>query len=142
VVSVCGPVWEHYLEYWKLSKRNPSSSRVLFLKYEEMMAQPARHVRKLAEFTKEEESGGVVEEVVRLCSFQNLKDLPVNTHGVSGQIGAAVANPFKNSLWFRSGKVGDWENHLTRERARKLDCIVEDKLKGSGLTLSFDRKIS
>jgi hypothetical protein len=61
---------------------------------------------------------------------------------VSGQIGAAVANPFKNSLWFRSGKVGDWENHLTRERARKLDCIVEDKLKGSGLTLSFDRKIS
>jgi hypothetical protein len=23
-----------------------------------------------------------------------------------------------------------------------LDCIVEDKLKGSGLTLSFDRKIS
>jgi len=134
VVSVCGPVWEHYLEYWKLSKRNPSSSRVLFLKYEEMMAQPARHVRKLAEFTEEEESGGVVEEVVRLCSFQNLKDLPVNTHGVSGQIGAAVANPFKNSLWFRSGKVGDWENHLTQEMARRLDCIVEEKLKGSGLT--------
>jgi hypothetical protein len=138
-VSVCGPFWEHYLEYWKLSKRNPSSSRVLFLKYEEMMAQPARHVRKLAEFlgvpfTEEEESGGVVEEVVRLCSFQNLKDLPVNTHGVSGQIGAAVANPFKNSLWFRSGKVGDWENHLTQEMARRLDCIVEEKLKGSGLT--------
>ena len=110
-VSVCGPVWEHYLEYWKLSKRNPSSSRVLFLKYEEMMAHPARHVRKLAEFlgvpfTEEEESGGVVEEVVRLCSFQNPKDLAVNTHGVSGQIGAAVANPVKNSLWFRSGKVG------------------------------------
>ncbi|XP_066350677.1 cytosolic sulfotransferase 5-like [Miscanthus floridulus] len=110
-VSVCGPVWEHYLEYWKLSKKNPSSSRVLFLRYEEMMAQPAKHVRTLAEFlgvpfTEEEESGGVVEEVVRLCSFQNLKDLAVNTHGVSGQIGAAVANPVKNSLWFRSGKVG------------------------------------
>ncbi|XP_002444757.1 cytosolic sulfotransferase 5 [Sorghum bicolor] len=138
-VSVCGPVWEHYLEYWKLSMGNPSSSRVLFLKYEEMMAQPAKHVRKLAEFlgvpfTEEEESGGVVEEVVRLCSFQNLKDLAVNTHGVSAQIGAAMANPVKNSLWFRSGKVGDWKNHLTQEMARRLDCIVEEKLKGSGLT--------
>ena len=75
------------------------------------MAHPARHVRKHAEFlgvpfTEEEESGGVVEEVVRLCSFQNLKDLPVKTHGVSGQIGAAVANPIKNSLWFRSGETG------------------------------------
>ncbi|KAG0524530.1 hypothetical protein BDA96_07G219500 [Sorghum bicolor] len=122
-VSVCGPVWEHYLEYWQLSARNPSGSA-------------AKHVRKLAEFlgvpfTEAEESGGVVEEVVRLCSFQNLKDLAVNTHGVSAQIGAAMANPVKNSLWFRSGKVGDWKNHLTQEMARRLDCIVEEKLKGS-----------
>jgi hypothetical protein len=75
---------EHYLEYWKLSVANPT--KVLFLRYEEMMAEPARHVRMLAEFlgvafTEEEKSGGVVEEVVRPCDFRNLmKDLPVNTH--------------------------------------------------------------
>ncbi|TKW11172.1 hypothetical protein SEVIR_6G216700v4 [Setaria viridis] len=136
-VSVFGPIWEHCLGYWDLSVREPNN--VLFLKYDEMMAQPAKHVRMLAEFlgvpfTVEEESDGVVEEVVRLCSFQNLRDLPVNSDGVvAGRIGAM---PTKNSMFFRKGKVGDWENYLTEEMARKLDCIIEEKLRGSGLTFS------
>jgi hypothetical protein len=30
--------------------------------------------------------------------------------------------------------VGDWENHLSAEMAQQLDSIVEEKLKGCGLT--------
>ncbi|KAK8451465.1 hypothetical protein SEVIR_6G216500v4 [Setaria viridis] len=133
-VSLGGPFWEHFLGYWKWSMEEPG--RVLFLKYDEMMANPAEHVKMLAEFlgvpfTEEEESAGVVEEVVRLCSFENLKSLPVNSTGVSDRVGGL---PMENASFFRSGKVGDWKNHLTEEMARKLDCIVEEKLKGSGLS--------
>ncbi|XP_062192562.1 cytosolic sulfotransferase 5-like [Phragmites australis] len=133
-VSFFGPIWEHYLGYWKQSIIE--RDRVLFLKYDEMMAEPAKHVKMLAEFlrvpfTEEEDSGGVVEQVVRLCSFENLKSLPVNSSGVSDRIGGL---PTENSLFFRTAKVGDWTNHLTKEMAQKLDNIIGEKLKGSGLT--------
>jgi hypothetical protein len=65
-VAVFGPtpIWEHYLGYWDLSVREHNN--VLFLKYDDMMVQPSRHVRMLAEFlgvpfTVDEESGGVME---------------------------------------------------------------------------------
>jgi hypothetical protein len=135
-VSFFGPIWDHCLGYWDLSVREPGS--VLFLKYDEIAAEPARHVRMLAEFlgvpfTAEEESGGIVEEVVRLCSFGNLRNLPVNSDEVvDNRIVGGVHR--RNSVYFRKGKVGDWENHLTEEMARKLDCVIEEKLRGSGLT--------
>jgi hypothetical protein len=134
-VSLYGPFWNHCLGYWKQSVEEPE--RVLFLKYNDMMANPAEHVRMLAEFlgapfTDEEESAGAVEEVVRLCSFENLRSLPVNSTGVADRIGGGME--MENSSYFRSAKVGDWENHLTDEMARKLDCMLEEKLKGSGLS--------
>lgn len=65
--------------------------KVLFLNYDEMIAEPTRHVKMLAEFLRvpftDEESRGPMEEVVRLCSFQNLKSLPVNSQGVSKRNG-------------------------------------------------------
>nr|CAB3483473.1 unnamed protein product [Digitaria exilis] len=133
--SIFGPIWEHCLGYWKQSMVEPD--RILFLKYNDMMADLIKHVKMLAEFlqvpfSKEEESAGVVEEVVRLCSFKNLKSLPVNSSGVGDRIGDL---PMQNSAFFRSAKVGDWRDHLTEEMAKKLDSIIVDKLKGSGLVL-------
>ncbi|RLN03163.1 cytosolic sulfotransferase 5-like [Panicum miliaceum] len=74
----------------------------------------------VAPFTGGEESGGIVQEVVKLCSFENLKKLPVNSSGVTDPIGGLA--------------VGDWENYMTEEMAKKLDRIVEEKLGGCGLT--------
>lgn len=133
--SIYRPIWEHCLGYWKQSMIEPD--RILFLKYNDMMADPVKHVKMLGEFlqvpfSKEEESAGVVEEVVRLCSFKNLKSLQVNSSGVGDRVGDL---PMQNSAFFRSAKVGDWKDHLTEEMAKKLDCIIEDKLKGSGLVL-------
>nr|CAB3481428.1 unnamed protein product [Digitaria exilis] len=133
--SIFGPIWEHCLGYWKQSMVEPD--RILFLKYNDMMADPIKHVKMLAEFlqvpfSEEEESAGVVEEVVRLCSFNNLKSLPVNSSGAGDRIGDL---PMENSAFFRSAKVGDWRDHLTEEMAKKLDSIIVDKLKNSGLVL-------
>jgi hypothetical protein len=109
---------------------------VLFLKYDDMMADPAGHVKKLAEFlrvpfTDEEVGTGVVVEVVRQCSFEKLSRLPVNFSGVVDRIGG---RPMENSSFFRKSKVGDWKNNLTQEMAQKLDAVIAEKLKGSGLT--------
>ncbi|VAI74049.1 unnamed protein product [Triticum turgidum subsp. durum] len=87
--SLYGPLWDHVRGYWEQSVAEPD--RVLFLKYDDMMADA----------------------------------------GVSDRIGGL---PMENSSYFRAGKVGDWKTHLTEEMAKKLDCIVEEKLRGSGLT--------
>lgn len=45
---------------------------------------------------------------------------------------------FPTNMFFRKGVVGDWENHLSPEMTKRLDRIVEEKLKGSGLNLNID----
>uniref|UniRef100_K3ZJ85 Sulfotransferase n=1 Tax=Setaria italica TaxID=4555 RepID=K3ZJ85_SETIT len=126
-----GPYWDHCLEYWRESVK---SDRILFLKYEEMMLEPVKFVKVLASFlgapfTGEEEDAGVPEELVRLCSFKTLSGVNSSQTEVV-QRGSVVV---KKSAYFRRGKVGDWVNHISEEMARKLDDIVQEKLKGSGL---------
>uniref|UniRef100_A0A5B7BZQ1 Sulfotransferase n=1 Tax=Davidia involucrata TaxID=16924 RepID=A0A5B7BZQ1_DAVIN len=130
-VSLYGPFWDHVLGYWKESLEKPQN--VLFLKYEEMKEQPTVHLRTIAEFlgcpfSAEEETKGVVDEILRLCSFDNLSNLEVNKSG-------KLSSGEENKAFFRRGEVGDWTNYLTAEMVERLDQISEQKLHGSGLKL-------
>jgi hydroxyjasmonate sulfotransferase len=107
------------------------------MKYDDMMLEPTKYVISLAKFlgvpfSDKEHENGVPEEVVRLCRFENLSSLETNQIGEVTRRGNVV---FGRSAFFRKGKVGDWENHITQEMGRKMDRIVEEKLKGSGLVL-------
>ncbi|CAJ2636411.1 cytosolic sulfotransferase 12-like protein [Trifolium pratense] len=128
-VCLFGPFWEHVLEYWKESLEKPE--KVMFLKYEEMKVKPNFYLKKLAEFlgypfSKEEESEGVVDAIVNLCSFEKLSNLEVNK---TGKVGFGV----ENKDYFRRGQVGDWKNLLTVEMVEQLNTIVEEKLGKHGL---------
>ncbi|KAH7569422.1 hypothetical protein JRO89_XS06G0159200 [Xanthoceras sorbifolium] len=101
-----GPVWEHVLGYWKANLDDSDQKKVLFLKYEDVKEDSAFYVKKLADFlgcpfSNVEENQGVIEEIVKLCSFENMKDLEVNKNG--GFLGTM----FKNSMYFGEGKVLD-----------------------------------
>ncbi|KAG5249854.1 Sulfotransferase 2A [Salix suchowensis] len=91
------------------------------------------NLKKLAEFlgipfTEKEEKDGVIEEISRLCSFDNLRSLEVNKSGFYQNNGPS------NSAFFRKAKVGDWCNDLTPSMAERFMKIVEEKLAGSGLS--------
>ncbi|GJN26972.1 hypothetical protein PR202_gb14942 [Eleusine coracana subsp. coracana] len=133
-LSPCGPYWDHVLGYWQAHLAHPE--RVLFLRYEEMQRDPAAHVRRLAEFvglpfSAGEEEKGVVDAIVRLCSFEHMSRLEVTKGGKSD----TALGSMPNSLFFRQGTVRDWENHLSPEAGRRIDAITEAKFKGTGLCM-------
>ncbi|XP_038983503.1 flavonol sulfotransferase-like [Phoenix dactylifera] len=134
-VSPYGSIWEHALGYWEESLRRPE--KVLFLKYEEMLEEPAGSAKKLAEFmgcpfSPEEEKEGVVEGIIRLCSFDSLSKLAGSmTHKLNTKL------PLQTTSFFRKGEAGDWRNHMSEEMARRMDAVTSQKLDGSGLTFGM-----
>ncbi|CAD6228013.1 unnamed protein product [Miscanthus lutarioriparius] len=134
-----------FLEQWTLleplsrvlEESIEKPDNVLFLKYEDMTLEPTKYVIRLATFlgapfSIKEIEDGIPEEVVRLCSFEKPSSLSTNQTGEFARLGNIV---IEKSSYFRKGKVGDWVNHMREEMGRKLNCIVEEKLKGSGLVL-------
>lgn len=130
-VQSYGPIWTQILDYWNASKAQPG--KILFLKYEDLMkGDIVSYVKQIAEFlgcpfSESEETQGVVEEISKLCSFDNMKNLEVNKSGK--QPGGA-----KNDTFFRKGIVGDWKNYLTPAMSERLEKLMEEKFHGSGLT--------
>ncbi|MED6169338.1 Cytosolic sulfotransferase 15 [Stylosanthes scabra] len=135
-----GPFWDHMLGYWKESIERPE--KVLFLKYEDLKEDVNLQLKRVATFlgcpfTLEEENCGVVESIVKLCSFENMKDLEVNKNGKFGR-------NFENKFLFRKGEIGDWVNYFTPSMVEKLSKVMEEKLHGSGLSfrLHLDSVVS
>ncbi|KAJ4759255.1 Sulfotransferase [Rhynchospora pubera] len=133
-VNNYGPIWSHVLGYWEESKQRPE--KILFLKYENILQEPVKHAKKLAHFigcpySEAEENQGVVEQIVELCSFGKLKNMDVNNN----EIPSMSAHNISPSYFFRKGEAGDWKSHLTQEMAERLNTIIEEKFKGSGLKI-------
>lgn len=138
-VSPYGPMWDHAAEYWKESLARPEE--VVFLRYESLKEDGVGSVRRLAgflgcPFTGEELAGGVPETIVELCSMERMRNVEANRDGEHG----ATWSSFKNSAFFRRGEVGDWKEHMSPEMARRLDDVVEEKLRGSRMSLIRHRQ--
>lgn len=125
-----GPFWEHMLGYWNESLKRPNN--VLFLKYDDMKHDIVSNLKKLASFlgfpfSPEEEKQGVIQDIAKLCSFEEMKKLDVNKNGKS-------IKDIENKYLFRKGEVGDWVNYLSPSMVKQLSLIMEEKLDASGLS--------
>ncbi|KAF3507035.1 hypothetical protein F2Q69_00000255 [Brassica cretica] len=105
-----------------LTMFSPSSSTRLFSTH-----MPFHTLKEGCPFTEEEEESGGVNKILELCSLRSLSDLEANKSG-------KTVNGVDYKFFFRKGEVGDWKNHLTPEMESKIDTIIEEKLRGSGLS--------
>ncbi|KAL8223003.1 hypothetical protein R6Q57_020402 [Mikania cordata] len=134
-ISTYGPFWDHILGYWKASLEKPEL--FFFMKYEDMKKNPTTNVKKLAKFighpfSMEEEKAGVIENIIDLCSFENLRSLEVNK---SGKHRAGDIQVIENRLFFRKAEDGDWKNYFTEEMIEKIDKLIDEKMGATGLVL-------
>jgi len=125
-----GPWWSHMVGYWKESLAKPD--KVLFLKYEDLKDDANFQVKRIAEFlgfpfTQEEENNQVIESIVKLCSFEEMKNLEVNKSGI-------VFQSVENKSFFRKGESRDWVNYFSPSMTEKLSQIMEEKFGESGLS--------
>jgi len=134
--GVCpfGPFWDNMLGYLKESIDRPH--KVLFLKYEDLKEDVNFQVKRIAEFlgvpfTQEEENNRVIENIIKLCSFDNMKDLEVNK---SGNVGGNIDKEF----FFRKGEIGYSVNYLSPSMIAKLSQVIQEKLSGSNRTFNMD----
>uniref|UniRef100_A0A803ML85 Sulfotransferase n=1 Tax=Chenopodium quinoa TaxID=63459 RepID=A0A803ML85_CHEQI len=128
-----GSYEDNILGYWNEHTRNPN--KVLFLEYEGLKADPNDQVKRLAEFigrpfSEEELKANIVQEIIKLCSLDSLKEKEVNK---SGKFYDFVDN---NAL-FRKGEVWDWINYLNPSMVKELLHDLQEKLKRSGLSFKY-----
>ncbi|KAL2895293.1 Cytosolic sulfotransferase 17 [Bienertia sinuspersici] len=138
-ISPFGSYWDHVLAYWNASVLMPN--KVLFLRYEDMKAQPIAILKRLGEFigcafSYDEENDGVIQKIVDFCSFDNLTSFQVNQ--TPTQRTTMSGTNMANNMFFRKGKVGDYKNYMTQEMIMRLKEITEMSFKGSGLQLWSD----
>ncbi|XP_021861553.2 cytosolic sulfotransferase 13 [Spinacia oleracea] len=133
-----GPYEDHVLGYWKESIQN--SEKVLFMEYEGLKEDPVAHVKKLAEFvgyqfSEQEEKEGIIDDIIKLCSLESLKEMEVNKSG-------NFYGFFENKAFFRKGEVGDWSNYLNPSMVKSFDEIVQDRFKDSGFSFKHYKPFS
>lgn len=56
-----GSWFDHVLEWYEASKADPE--HVMFLRYEDMLADPAAHIKKIADFVGIETTPEIIEKV-------------------------------------------------------------------------------
>ncbi|CAO2840396.1 unnamed protein product [Amaranthus hypochondriacus] len=130
----CGPFFDHILEFWKASLEQPD--KVFFLKYEDLKEDPTSNLKRLAKFigipfSHEEESNGVIQEIIEFCGIKKMKELEVNK---SQEV---VENLYEKKTFFRKGEVGDWIHHFTPNMVEKMNSLIDEKLKGTGLSFKL-----
>lgn len=106
---------------------------MLFIKYEDLKADPKPQLRKVAEFvgcpfSEQEEVTGIIDDIVKLCSLEKMKEVAASNKS------ARVYPSTGNEKFFRKGDVGDWVNYLTPSMAEKLEKLMQEKFCGSRLT--------
>ncbi|CAJ1978305.1 unnamed protein product [Sphenostylis stenocarpa] len=133
-IMAFGPWWSHMLGYWKESIARPH--KVMFLKYEDLKEDTEFHVKRIIEFLgcpigEEGENNIHIKSIIKLCSFEKMKDLKVNKMGY-------FDNVVDKRYLFRKGEIGDWINYFSPSMIEKLSKIVEEKLTGTGLSFQIN----
>ncbi|XP_077169158.1 sulfotransferase 1C2-like [Paroedura picta] len=121
-----GSWFDHVRGWWEAKDRHP----ILYLFYEDIKEDPAREIRKVAQFLGIELTEPVLTQIVQHTTFDSMKANPMaNYSSIPSALMDQAVSPF-----MRKGAVGNWKEHFTVAQSERLDEICAEKLEDSGLT--------
>jgi hypothetical protein len=98
------------------------------MKYEDLLSSYGPEIARLADFLGYALSPETLERIRQKTTFSSMKnDTFSNMHEIEDFEG-----------FFRKGKIGSWKERFTTGQARRFDRLIEERLRGSGLTFVYE----
>jgi len=119
-----GSWFKHVLDWYNESKQNPN---VLFLKYEDMTADPPGAIKKIADFLEMDYTPELIQKVTEKSSLKFMQSNTVNAEMKKAGI----------KSHFRKGGAGGWVDHFNVRQSAAFDAVYRELMRGSGLTFNF-----
>ena len=122
-----GDMFDFNTAWWKVRDQD----NIFITTYEEMKKDHEGVVRKVAKFLGKELSDEVVQKIVELTGFEQMKSNPL----VNGE-GMAKSGLFdySKSQFMRKGHVGDWKNYFTEDQAKYIQELCDQRYSPIGLS--------
>lgn len=119
-----GDWFDHVLSWWE----NTDNKNILFMKYEDLLLNFMGEIVRLAKFLGYELSPETQDLIRQKTTFSNMKTNQFsNMHEIEDFEG-----------FFRKGKIGTWKEQFTEEQLQMFDRLIEERLKGTGLTFEYE----
>ena len=122
-----GAFYSHYLGWWL----HKDASNILFLSYEQMKRDLSSVVTRVSSFLGYNLTDEVIQTIVKQSHFDNMKN--------NSSANKEYINPYTpgKTPFMRKGVIGDWRNVFTEEQSAKMDAVITDKLRASGLEFDY-----
>lgn len=114
--------FKHVLEWWEAANADPE--HVLFLTYEQMLADPQEQIRKIADFAGIDCTAETIAKTVEGSTLAAMRKNP-------------KANIYQGVPHLRKGGAGGWRDIFTVRESEAFDDIYRQHMKGSGLKMDF-----
>jgi hypothetical protein len=126
-----GSWFEHVRGWW----RHRNDPNVLFLRYEDLLADLEGGVRKIIAFCGFEIAPERMPIILERCRFAFMKQHESQFDPVTG---AAWEQGAHGRAFLRTGRTGDWRGQLSSEQAARFDRAFEKHLGPTGIDFSPD----
>ncbi|XP_022099268.1 sulfotransferase family cytosolic 1B member 1-like isoform X1 [Acanthaster planci] len=120
-----GSWWDHYLFFWK-RREEPN---ILLLRFEDLKKDLRAKVEQISRFLGKDLPAETLDAVTEHCTFANMKENPMTNPDT-----LYAPRDKLESTFMRKGKSGNWKTHFTVAQNEAMDVLIEEKLRGTGLT--------
>ncbi|CAM9312324.1 unnamed protein product [Hapterophycus canaliculatus] len=122
-----GSWFDHVLEWYEASQADPE--HVMFLRYEDMLADTAGHAKKIADFVGIQTTPEIIEKAVAASTISAMKS-------------NKKANTQKEFNHLRKGGSGGWRNVFKVRESEAFDRLYQQQMDGSGLEMDLGEGLS
>ncbi|KAK2174926.1 hypothetical protein NP493_767g01071 [Ridgeia piscesae] len=126
-----GPWWDHMKSYWE-HRYDPN---ILVITYEDMLQDPSKTIQSIASFLGKDLSTKQVARIAKYCSFDEMKKNPASNYSWWDKLGIRLP---EEAEFLRSGKVGEWIEHLSNEQSAYIDKLCQMYLTPAGIEPQFE----